>query len=166
MTEAGRGQDCDSTILFAFFLFGLGAVLLGDRFLPWLALRAQERVSLQFLLLTMLTALLSGGSILGLYLIPSAAFIHGSVISLLVLRFLSRTLDNTVILSALLTAAAVPVFFCIAFLGLKNASLLLCSLRRSGSRAERAAIRVCFLRWAIFAIFLLCFFFLHGIPYR
>lgn len=158
-----RETGSDSILLFLFFLLGLGVTLLGNRFLPRLTQQASDRMSVFLLILPSACALLAGSTILGLYLIPSSSLALGALVGLFVVQSLEMPYDEALLFSRLLSAAAaVPAFFMIGALGMRNASALLLALRLSGRRAERDALRVFASRWVVFAGLLLCFFFLHG----
>ena len=162
-TITQQGCDLNSEGLFLLYLLGLAAVLLGMRFLPNGIERAAGQLSFCWLLYPMACSLLAGSTILGLYLIPSCAFVFGAVFALCSYRGAAAALISAETLpQSLCVWASVPAFFLIAALSARTSERLLCALRLAGRRTEREAIRSFFLRWAIFVGFLLCLFFLHG----
>lgn len=159
--------DRDSLLLFLFFLVGSGSMLLGQYFVPWLLTKAQTQLSLFFVLLPVVCALLAGSTVWGIYLIPASSFVLGALIVLFTYRDLPGfSLESREVSDLLTAVVTVPVFFTVGVFGLRNASALLMGLRLSGKSAERAAMRLFGLRWLCFAVLLLCFFLLHGTLYR
>ena len=172
MYKGGEGKrlkrlwDNDRSLLLLFFLLGLGAVMLGERFLAELLGSVRERMTGFYLLLPSLCALLAGSTVWGLCLIPSAAFVLGAMAGLCSFRCLLQD-GKTGFFTALPAAVlAIPGFFLIGTLGMRNASVLLQALRLSGRKTEREAIRAFAVRWAIFTVILLCFLFMHSVDHR
>lgn len=158
----------DSTLLFLFFLMGLGSMLLGNHVFPWLTDRMGERqLSSCLFLAPTAVALFAGSTVFGLYLIPSVAFVQGTLLGLLsYLSFSVPLSDDRKLVLFSFAVAAVPIFFLVGTLGMQNAFALHQGLQLSGRRAELEAVRSFFLRCGFFAVLLLCFFFLRGNLYR
>ena len=161
--KSGGAGSCGGTPIFLFFLFGVAAVVLIVRFAPFLAEPLFERFSVRALAVPALCALIGGGLFFGALLILPSAFALGALQAILVWRFFQHPLGQTDMIRWLpAVCAAVPVFFFMAFLGLRDSERLARALEASGESSKREAAASFILRLTAFAVLLLCFFFLHN----
>ena len=149
---------CDSIIIFAFFLLGVAVVVLGYHFFPNAVQDAGRRLALQALILPAAVALFCGSTVFGRYLIPSASFVFGAALSLLAFQLWPMQQEGVTLLPFLaFVLLAVPVFFLLCVLGMRNATTLMHALRMAGRRELRETLIAFLFRAALFALLVLCF---------
>lgn len=159
----GRREPCGGATIFFLYLFGITFAVFASRFFPRLPELLSVQNTLRVLVAPLLLALLGGGVFFGAWLILPSAFVLGALQTILVFQFFLRSAEYTeLILWTPIVCAAVPVFFFIAYLGLRDSAQMCKALEAAGALAKKELAFSFFLRWASFIALLLCFFFLHG----
>ena len=160
----GRTAPCSGIPVFFFFLMGVVAVVAGERVFPLYVASLTERISARLLLVPAACALFAGSMLCGAWLILLSAFVFGASEALFVFRFLVHSAERTELLRSMpAVCAAVPVFFFISFLSLKDSARLTKAFDAAAASSKREAIVSFILQCAALGALLSCILFLRGI---